>query len=340
MLRMAILGMGWAGTRHVQAIRELGGSATDIACIVDNDEAYLEAKGDELGIERQYTDYRAALADPEVDAVSICLPHALHCPVALEAASAGKHILCEKPIALSVSDATSMMEAARQHGVKLYVAENVAYTPMARYLRDIVANQSMIGNLTFANVVEGFRGLDYGYPGRRSWLSTPERGGTGTWMLHGIHSVARLRYILGEVESIYMQQHRSNAFNRPDLEATMSGLLKLASGIHVSITQTCETYLGTRKGYFLYGTCGTIHATQDGGEVTLDTGETQALRYTHEQLSSYALEMQAFADYVSQGIIGPTTGESERRSLAVVQAGYESARFGQPINLRERFGSL
>lgn len=340
MLRMAILGMGWAGTRHVQAIRELGGSTIDIACIVDNDEAFLKTKGDELQIGRQVTDYRVALADPEVNAVSICLPHALHCPVAVEAASAGKHILCEKPIALSVSDATSMIEAARRNGVKLFVAENAAYTPMARYLREIIASQSLVGNVTFANVVEGFRALDYGYPGRRSWLSTPDRGGTGTWMLHGIHSVARLRYILGEVESVYMQQHRSNSFNRTDLEGTMSGLIKLASGIHVSITQTCETYLGARKGYYLYGTRGTIHAMEDGGEVTLDTGETQALRYAREDLSPYALEMQAFADYVSRGIIGPTTGESERRSLAVVQAGYESARSGQPINLRERFGNL
>jgi predicted dehydrogenase len=339
MLRMAILGMGWAGTRHVHAIRELG-SGISIACIVDNDEAFLRAKGDELGVGKQYTDYRDALADPEVDAVSICLPHALHCPVAVKAAAAGKHVLCEKPIALSVSDATSMIEAARRHGVKLYVAENVAYTPMSRCLREIVGNRNLIGDLTFASVVEGFRALDYGYPGRRSWLSTPEHGGTGTWMLHGIHSMARLRYILGEVESVYMQQHRSEAFSRTDLEGTMIGLVKLASGVHVSITQTCETYLGTQKGYFLYGSNGTIHATEGGGDVMLVTGESQALPYADEELSSYALEMQAFADYVSSGIIGPTTGESERRSLAIVQAGYESAQSGQPVNLRDRFGDL
>jgi len=339
MLRTAILGMGWAGTRHVQAIRELG-SKISVACIVDNDADFLKAKGDELGIERQYTHYGDALADSDVDAVSICLPHALHCPVALEAIQAGKHILCEKPIALSVSDATRMISAAGRQGVKLYVAENAVYTPMSRLLREIVTGRSMIGELTFASVVEGFRALDYGYPGRRAWLSEPKRGGTGTWMLHGIHSVARLRYILGEVETVYMQQHHSSSFKRPDLEGTMTGLFTLASGVHVSITQTCETYLGDQKGYFLFGDRGTIHATEDGCEATLDTGERQWLPYADIGLSPYALEMEAFADYVSNRVTGPTTGKSERRSLAIVQAGYESAQSGQPVNLRDRFGEL
>jgi predicted dehydrogenase len=59
-----------------------------------------------------------------------------------------------------------------------------------------------------------------------------------------------------------------------------------------------------------------------------------------ESLSEYAQEMEAFADYVAGVSVGPTTGESERRSLAIVQAGYESAQSGQPVNLRRRFGNL
>lgn len=198
----------------------------------------------------------------------------------------------------------------------------------------------MIGELTFAYVVAGFRALDYGYPGRRSWLSEPERGGTGTWMLHGIHSMAQLRYILGEVATVYVQQRCSPAFNRQDLEGAMTGLLTLTSGVHVSITQTCETYLGDKRGYFLFGDRGTIHATEDSCDVILDTGERQMLTYAESELSSYALEMEAFADYVSNLADGPTTGTSERRSLAIVQAGYESAQSGKPVNLRDRFGDL
>ena len=335
MLRIAIVGIGWAGTRHVEAIRELGRKIT-VNCIVDNDARFLESKADELDIPRTYTDFQDALADPEIDAVSICLPHALHCPVALEAAAAGKHILCENPIALTVENATRMMDAAEKHGVKLYVAENLPYTPMSKFARQLVLNQEYTGELTFASLVTGFKAQQYGYPGRRAWLSTPELGGTGTWMLHGIHSMAQLRYILGEVETVDMREHHASSFERTDLEGTMSGLFTMESGIHVSVVQTCETRL-PHKGYIIYGDEGVVRISNEGCEVYSSNVPDRPpgfLNYPEEALSDYAQEMEAFADYVAGTAVGPTTAESERRSLAIVQAGYESAQTGMPVNLR------
>jgi predicted dehydrogenase len=339
MLRIGIIGMGWAGTRHVEAIRELGAKIT-VDCIVDNDAEFLRAKAAEFGIRKTYTDYEDALADPAVEAVSICLPHALHSSVAIAAAEAGKHILCEKPIALTVDDATLMIAAAEAHGVKLYVAENDAYTPMARFLKQMVTTGDYIGELTCASLVRGFQALDYGFPGRRAWLSTPELGGTGTWMLHGVHSMAQLRFVLGEVESVYIQQHRAGSFKRQDVEGTMSGLLTLKSGVHVSVMQTAETYLGDWSGYVLYGDAGVARASRQGVEVLTNTRDRLPLDYPEHALSAYAQEMEAFADYVAGVSVGPTTGRSERRSLAVVQAGYESSETGQPVNLRARFGDI
>ncbi len=225
MLRIAILGVGWAGTRHVEAIRELeqrgGRDDVTVACLVDNDPAFLEQKAHELGIEKTYVDYRQALDDPDVDAVSICLPHQLHAPVAIEAAQAGKDVLVEKPMATTVDEATMMIEAANAYDVALYVAENVVYAPPAKMLRNIVQAGQYIGELTAAAMVRGFQ---FSYP--------------------------------------------------------------------------------------------------------------------EETLSSYAQEMAAFADYVAGEAIGPTTGWSERRSLAIVQAGYESAASGEPIDLSVRFGDF
>jgi predicted dehydrogenase len=339
MLRVAIVGVGWAGTRQVQAVRELGRKVT-VACLVDNDADHLAARALELNVSKTYVDYGDALADPEVDAVSICTPHALHCPMAVEAASAGKHVLCEKPMALTVAEATRMIDAARRHGVRLYVAESAVYSSMARTLREIVATGRHIGELTFASLVAGFRGTEYGYPGRRAWLSTPELGGTGTWMLHGIHTVARLRFVLGEVERVYMGQHRARSFSRVDLEGTVSGLLTMASGVHVSVVQSPETRLkGTLHGYTIHGDRGSVRAWQEAYEVFADQG-SEVLDYPSDALSSYAQEIEAFADYVAGASVGPTTAESERRSLAVVQAGYESAQCGRPIVLKERFGDL
>ena len=346
MLRMAIIGIGWAGVRHIEAIRELGRKLT-VAALVDNDAAFLDEKARELGVEKTYTDYRDALADPAVDAVSICTPHELHCPMALEAAKAGKHILCEKPLALHVKDATKMIRTAEDGGVTLYVAESNAYTAQAEYLRRVVESEEPIGELIFAMHIWGFRMEEFRYPGRREWLTRPEMGGTGTWMLHGIHTVAQIRRIFGEVKTVYMREHHASSFATPEIEGTMVGVLTLENGVPLALAQTCESKPdGDMKGYQLFGDRGALKAWEQGCQVFLhgagDAGSSRRARavqpYAEQRLSPYAQEMEAFADTVSGAAVGPTTARSERRSLAVVEAGYLSAASGEPVDLAARFG--
>lgn len=346
MLRMAIVGVGWAGSHHVDAIRELGRKVV-VDCIVDNDAQHLEEQAEKLSVDKIYSDYAAVLADPAVDAVSLCTPHRLHAAQAIAAAEAGKHVLVEKPMALSVEEATRMIEAAAANAVTLYVAENLPYEPRSQFLRQVVESGDPMGELTFAAVTAGFRAPDYGYPGRRAWLASPEAG--GTWTLHGIHTVAQLRYVFcrryGEVASVYMREHKAPSFQRADLEGTMTGLLTLASGLSVHVTQTPETKLpGSLGGYVLYGEQSTLRAGKEGYQIFTDSpakGEEPPLQpYPDAALSSYAQEMEAFTDQVNGVAAGPTTAESERRSLAVVQAGYESVRSQRPVKLEERFGQL
>jgi predicted dehydrogenase len=340
MIGLAIIGVGWAGERQARAVQELGRKVR-VECLVDTDADFLRAKAAELGISKTYTTLQAALDDEAVDAVSICAPHVFHCPLGLQAAAARKHILCEKPIALTVEDATRMIDAADNNGVSLYVAENLCYTPMSRALHRIVAGQEYIGELVAASFVGGFRAQNFGYPGRRAWLTQPAAGGTGTWMLHGIHSMAQLRFILGEVDTVYLREHHATAFERPDIEGTVSGILTLASGVNVSVLQTCEVALpGDLRGYTLYGDQASIRAYADGYTVLSNQGDSEHFSYPVSDLSDYAAEIEAFADYVAGTAEGPTTGRSERRSLAVVQAGYESMHSGQPVHLPTRFGPL
>ncbi len=342
-MRMAIIGVGWAGSRQVEAIRELG-EKVSVACLVDNDEDFLQQKAEEFGIGKTYSDMNDALQDPEIDAVSICLPHTLHREATDAAAQAGKHILCEKPIALTVDDATAMIAAAEEAGVVLYVAENVAYASMTRYLAGIVRSGEYIGEMISASYQGGFRARPvFGYPGRREWLTRPEQGGTGTWMLHGVHSMAQLRYILGEVESIYLHEHHADSFQRVDIEGTVKGLLILESGVPVDILQTCEIRLeNDLKGYEVHGDQGVLRASKRGCQIysTRLQEEPLFLEYPEQGLSEYAREVEAFVDLVNGDEAGPTTARSERRSLAVVQAGYESIESGAPINIRERFGNI
>jgi predicted dehydrogenase len=208
---------------------------------------------------------------------------------------------------------------------------------MSKTLRELVQSGQHLGAMTFAVMMKGFRAPDFGYKGRRRWLTRPEAGGTGTWMLHGIHSMAQLRYIFGEVATVYVAEHKTDSFNRRDLEGTISGLLTLADGSHIAIMQSSETRLkGNWGGYLIHGEQGSLRAWNEGYEV----GDTPLQPYPAEPLSSYAQELEAFADYVAGHATGPTTAESERRSLAIVQAGYESIQSGQPIHLTTRFGNI
>ena len=340
MLRVAIVGAGWAGEHHVLGAREVP-EAVEVVCLVDVDADFLAAKSAELGVERTSTDVAAVLGDSETDAVSLCTPHALHCPQAVQAAEAGKHVLVEKPMAVTVAEATRMLAAADANEVKLYVAESAAYSPMARFLREVVREGRWIGEPTAGSVTAGFRGPDYGYPGRRSWLGDPARGGTGTWTLHGIHTVGQLRYVLGEVRTVYVREHKATSFQRADVEATVSALLTLESGVAVHLLQTAETKLyGDLRGYVLHGDRGSVRAGEESCRVFTDEEDGTQVAYPEVELSGFALELQAFAEYVAGVSEGPTTGRSERRSLAVVEAGYESMRTGQPVDLRERFGEI
>jgi len=164
-------------------------------------------------------------------------------------------------------------------------------------------------------------------------------------LLNGIHTVARLRYILGEVAVVYMGEHKGPSFSREDVEGTMSGLLTLESGVHVWVLQSPETRLrGVFSGFRLHGEEGSVIATDERyaflGNEAVGADPLEWHGFPDAELSSYALELLAFRQAVAGRAIGPTTGESERRSLSVVQAGYESAASGKPIHLRERFGPL
>ena len=266
-LRLAIIGAGWAGQRQARAVLELPGEV-EVVALVDNDFDHLAATAAVLGIGRTTTELDAILAADDVDAVSVCTPHALHEPQTLAAIAAGKHVLVEKPMATDVVGATCMIDAAEAAGVTLYVAENNPYEVRFGELRRIVRSGEHVGELTFAACVAGYRAPSPAYDGRRAWLTDPATGGTGTWMLQGVHTVAALRYVLGEVVSVYILDHRASSFERADLEATMSGVVELESGVVVWLVQTTETALRPAlTGFRLYGDAGVVIGSDDWYEV-------------------------------------------------------------------------
>jgi len=132
-MKTAVLGTGFMGRVHTEGIRRLGN--VEVAAIAASSEQKARKFADELGVERSTGDYRTLLKDPEISAVHVCTPNALHFPMAKAALEAGKHVLCEKPLATSVEEAQQMVDLARAKNLANCTFHNLRYYPMVQHIR-------------------------------------------------------------------------------------------------------------------------------------------------------------------------------------------------------------
>ena len=130
-IRTAVFGTGFMGRVHLEALRRV--ENVDVAAIAGRNAAAAEKLGSAFGVSR--TDAAAILRDPNIDAVHICTPNAQHYPMAKEALLAGKHVLCEKPLAISVEEAQELAALAAQKGLRNCVCHNLRYYPMVQQMR-------------------------------------------------------------------------------------------------------------------------------------------------------------------------------------------------------------
>ena len=137
-LRSAVIGTGFIGPQHVDAIRR--GGLADVVVVASNDGPQAEAVARALGIEHHTTDVASVLNDPTIDVVHICTPNATHADLARAALRAGKHVVLEKPIALTADDANELVAVARETGRHAAVSFTYRGYPMVRYARRMVAN--------------------------------------------------------------------------------------------------------------------------------------------------------------------------------------------------------
>jgi predicted dehydrogenase len=132
-VRTAIIGTGFMGRVHLEALRRVEG--VEVVAIAGRQQKSAERLGAGFGIERAVSDYRELLRDGTIDAVHICTPNALHFQMAKDALLAGKHVLCEKPLTTTVDEARELVRLARDRGRKNCVCHNLRYYPMVQQMR-------------------------------------------------------------------------------------------------------------------------------------------------------------------------------------------------------------
>ncbi len=189
-VKVGIVGLG-IGRWHLESFNET--RSAEVVALCDLNSELLASTGSEFGIKRLFSGYRELIADPEVEAVSVCVPNALHRPMALAALSAGKHVLCEKPLAASVADARSIVNASRRKRKVFMVGMKLRYDPEAAWVR-AQAQRGRLGNIYYA--CGHYLRPTGGIPARPTFIHSKLSGG-GALIDNGVHFLDLAWYLMG-----------------------------------------------------------------------------------------------------------------------------------------------
>jgi predicted dehydrogenase len=202
--RVGIVGTQFMGRAHSNAYQRVG-TFFDVAAPVmraacDVDSAGLDAFCRRFGWQTQETSWEKLVERDDIDLVDICTPNALHMPVAVAAARAGKHVICEKPIAMNADEARQMLDAARAAGVRHMVAFNYRRVPAIALAKQMI-EQGKIGRVFHFNAVYYQDWLvDPAFP--YAWRHDKQAGGSGAHGDMNAHTVDLGRFLVGEIEAV------------------------------------------------------------------------------------------------------------------------------------------
>jgi 1,5-anhydro-D-fructose reductase (1,5-anhydro-D-mannitol-forming) len=318
---------GFAGSATAPAIKALGAQGSLVAA-VSRDRGRADAFAAQHGARRAYTDYADLLRDRDVDIVYISTPNAQHAEQALAAARAGKHVLCEKPLALSVSDARRMVDAFEAAGLKLgthfQTRHHTAFVETKRLL-----DQRAIGDVILVQIE-----VSSGANPFRSWRADPQLAGLGSINNIAVHPFDLLRYLLGsEVREVTAVTDVGSA---TELEHMVLALLRFQNGTlaYVNANQKVPNF---QPDIDIYGTAGRIVGIDCTRPFRL--GELRVLTASSEQVAKYssndavARSIAAFNDAVAHNREPNASGLDGLRSVQLTDAVIRSAREGRLVEV-------
>jgi UDP-N-acetyl-2-amino-2-deoxyglucuronate dehydrogenase len=334
-LGFAIVGTGMVARYHAQAIAQTPG--TRLATLVASSPERAAEAATRFGAPCTH-DLAAALARPDVDVVCICTPSGLHAEQALAATRAGKHILVEKPLALSLADADAMIAAAREAGVLLAVALQRRTEP------DFVAVHAAIAEGAMGRMVMGSVNVPYlrpqSYYDSAAWRGTWALDGGGALMNQGVHLVDLLLWLMGDVAEV--RASMATLAHAIEVEDCVSATLRFTSGALGAITATTAAAPGFPHRVEVYGERGGVQIEGEGivrwntsdGPRRAEGGLADAgagASPTGISTVGHTRLLADLAEAICTGRAPLVPGEEGRRSLATVLAVYESARTGSVV---------
>lgn len=290
---------------------------------------------------KAYTNYEELLADPNVDAVSVCTPNYLHAPVSIAALNAGKHVLCEKPMATSRVEAEKMIEAAKNSSKKLMIAHNQRFVPSHQKARQLI-EKGEVGKIYSFRTAFGHGGPEgWSADGKDSWFFKKEEAFIGAMGDLGVHKTDLLRFILGEEFVEVGAFIETSAKEKATVDDTAVCVLKTESGIIGTLAASWSYVSKEDNSTIIYGEKAILRLEDDpnhslvvqykNGEVV--KYELGAIQTNESGGQKNSRVINQFIDSIVQDIEPPVTGEEGMKSLQVVLSALESNETKQIVKL-------
>ncbi|MFE6735167.1 Gfo/Idh/MocA family protein [Microbacterium sp. NPDC057650] len=319
-MRIGLIGAGAVAPFHVRAAAVLAGA--ELTAVCDIDESAARRAADLSPGAKVFTDHRRMLDADAVDAVIVNTPHALHLPIAIEAAEAGKHVLVEKPMATSVADCDRIAEACERAGVALTVGHIQHFLPDKTAAHGLIAS----GDLGAVQLIRDNRSTDY-RPGTRSpWFFSREVAGGGALFNIGAHCLDRSLWF-GGAPAAEISASVANRFGSP-VETDGVLRLRLENGVGVAVAVVSDP---PTRSDSLTVVCegGVVEADPRAGTTVRVDGRTRLLHEPTDRdiQTGFTAQLADFLQVVDGGAPAVPL-EHARHVVELILASYRSAQTG------------
>lgn len=323
-VRCGIIGVGIVGRQHAERLSAPGAPAA-LTCVADQDPRAAAEVAAAHGVDAAQTP-TDLLARSDVDAVIIAVPSGLHADITVQALGAGKHVLLEKPIEVTVAAADRIREAEQRAGTVLTISSQRRFAAENQFLKQLITTGTL-GRITSATVeVPLWRTQDYYDSG--TWRGTWALDGGGALMNQGVHLVDLALWLLGEVEELYAHSALL-AHERIEVEDTITLTARLRSGALLTFHATTSAYGDLPIRLSVMGDAGSI-VTEKERIVRFHSRDDLALP-EFEPVTQTLEQLKDFVQAIESGRRPLVRSAEARAAVAFIEAAYASARTGHPV---------
>lgn len=351
-LKIAVIGVGNISRNHIDGY--LSHPNVELYALCDINEETLKKKGEKYGITRLYTSEEEMLAQcPEIDAVSVCTWNNGHAPATIMALNAGKHVLCEKPMALNAKEAQEMINAAKKNGKKLMVGFVRRFGNDAAITRDFI-DAGDLGELYYAKATYLRRN---GCPG--GWFSDKARSGGGPLIDLGVHVIDLVRYLMNGPKPVSAYGATFSGFGKReglkdkafyiatgagckdvhDVEDMATALVRFDNGAVLSVEASFNLHIKEDVGNIqLFGTKGGAVLSPDFELFTETNGYLSNISLNRATALSFnglfEREIHYFVDSILEDRDLSSIAEDGCTLMKILDAIYESAETGHEVAIK------